>query len=81
MNETIVTLEARAILDQKNWTNISFLELAEAGRVTPENAEKLASDWLSMKYKGLQTAPAKLAKEFQNLKQEISRQIQEANQK
>ena len=81
MNETTTSLEAAAVLNQKNWKDFSLLQLAEAGRVTPEISGKLASDWLSMKYKGLQTDPAKLAKELLNLKQEISRQIEKANQK
>lgn len=50
MNKNI---EADCILNQKNWTGLTFLELAQAGRITKEKAEDLANNWMNLKYENL----------------------------
>ena len=72
-------IEADAILDQKNWTNNSFAELAEAGRVTPAIAAELATNYLNKKYEGLKFHFAAYLKERENLIQILERKISEKN--
>lgn len=46
-------IEADHILGQKNWTSLTFSELAKAGRVTPAIAKELATNYLNKKYENL----------------------------
>lgn len=72
-------IEADHILEQKNWTNLSFSELAQAGRVTPEIAMELATNYLNKKYEGLKFDLGFYFEEKRSLIQILEQKIAEKN--
>lgn len=72
-------IEADLILDQKNWTGLSFAELAQAGRVTPKIAGELATNFLNKKYEGLKFDLDFYFEEKRSLIQILERKISEKN--
>jgi hypothetical protein len=48
MNHSIfLTTQLDAALAHRNWTGLSALELAQAGRLVAESADKWARDWVN----------------------------------
>lgn len=72
-------IEADHILSQKNWTNFSFLELAQAGRVTPAVAKELATNYLNKKYENLEFDIDAYFEEKDKLIEILKRKIAEKN--
>lgn len=72
-------IEANHILDQKNWTGLSFAELAQAGRITPKIAGELATNYLNKKYENLKFDVKAYFEEKKSLIQILERKISEKN--
>ncbi len=66
-------------MDQKNWTGLSFAELAQAGRVMPTIAKELAEYYLNKKYENLKFDVKTYLEEKKNLIQILERKISEKN--
>lgn len=79
MNKENQSIEADFILEQKNWTGLSFLELARAGRVLPVIAKELAERYLIKKYERLKFDLREYQAERKSLIEILEEKISAAN--